>query len=85
TIVRPTMNLYPWSWLFFIPFIIVTAFAVLNLFIGIIVDAMQQEDRINSHDDLEAVRQEGHEDRELLLAEVRALREDIAQIKSNIK
>lgn len=40
-IVRPTMELYPSSWIFFIPFIIITSFAVLNLFIGIIVDSMQ--------------------------------------------
>jgi voltage-gated sodium channel len=40
-IVRPTMELYPQSWIFFVPFIIITSFAVLNLFIGIIVDAMQ--------------------------------------------
>jgi len=40
-IVRPTMELFPQSWLFFVPFIIITSFAVLNLFIGIIVDAMQ--------------------------------------------
>lgn len=40
-IVRPTMEIYPWAWAFFVPFIIVTSFAVLNLFIGIIVDAMQ--------------------------------------------
>ncbi|MEM0909491.1 MAG: ion transporter [Pseudomonadota bacterium] len=40
-IVRPTMEIFPWSWVFFVPFIIITSFAVLNLFIGIIVDAMQ--------------------------------------------
>ncbi len=40
-IVRPTMELFPYAWMFFVPFIIVTSFAVLNLFIGIIVDAMQ--------------------------------------------
>lgn len=40
-IVRPTMALFPQSWVFFVPFIIITSFAVLNLFIGIIVDAMQ--------------------------------------------
>lgn len=40
-VVRPTMEHYPWAWAFFIPFIFVTSFAVLNLFIGIIVDAMQ--------------------------------------------
>lgn len=40
-IVRPVMEYYPLSWIFFLPFIIITSFAVLNLFIGIIVDAMQ--------------------------------------------
>lgn len=40
-IVRPTMEIFPWSWVFFVPFIVITSFAVLNLFIGIIVDAMQ--------------------------------------------
>ncbi|MGB0720680.1 MAG: ion transporter [Bdellovibrionales bacterium] len=39
-IVRPVMDVYPLAWLFFIPFIIITSFAVLNLFIGIIVDAI---------------------------------------------
>nr|WP_136252028.1 ion transporter [Ningiella ruwaisensis] len=50
-IVRPTMEIFPWSWMFFVPFIIITSFAVLNLFIGIIVDAMQimheEEDKAN--------------------------------------
>ena len=40
-IVRPVMAHFPLSWIFFVPFIIITSFAVLNLFIGIIVDAMQ--------------------------------------------
>jgi voltage-gated sodium channel len=42
-IVRPVMEVYPWAWLFFVVFILITSFAVLNLFIGIIVDAMQQQ------------------------------------------
>jgi|TARA_B110000305_G_scaffold142827_1_gene158958 voltage-gated sodium channel len=41
-IARPTMALYPMAWLFFIPFIVATSFAVLNLFIGLIVDAMSR-------------------------------------------
>ena len=36
----PTMAIYPWAWIFFVVFITVTSFAVLNLFIGVIVDAM---------------------------------------------
>ena len=49
-IVRPTMEIFPYSWVFFVPFIIVTSFAVLNLFIGIIVDSMQ-----SVHETAEAV------------------------------
>ena len=53
-VVRPTMELFPWAWSFFIPFIIITSFAVLNFFIGIIVDSMQivqkQEETISDEE-----------------------------------
>jgi voltage-gated sodium channel len=42
-IVRPVMKEFPLAWIFFVLFILVTTFAVLNLFIGIIVDAMQRQ------------------------------------------
>ena len=48
-IVRPVMQEFPLAWLFFVPFILVTTFAILNLFIGIIVDAMQQISKDGSH------------------------------------
>ena len=40
-IVRPVMEVHPYAWAFFVPFIICTAFAVLNLFIGLLVNTMQ--------------------------------------------
>ena len=40
-IVRPVMNVYPYAWLFFVPFIMVTTFAVVNLLVGLIVNSMQ--------------------------------------------
>ncbi|RMF38406.1 MAG: ion transporter [Alphaproteobacteria bacterium] len=40
-IVRPVMEKYPQAWLLFVPFITTTAFAVLNLFIGLLVNTMQ--------------------------------------------
>ena len=40
-IVRPVMRVFPYAWVFFVPFILITSFAVINLFIGVIVDAMQ--------------------------------------------
>lgn len=41
-IVRPVMEHHPWAWAFFVPFIVVATFTILNLFIGIIVSTMQE-------------------------------------------
>lgn len=41
-IVRPVMEVFPWAWAFFVPFIIIATFTILNLFIGIIVSTMQE-------------------------------------------
>ena len=40
-IVRPVLEVYPYAWLFFVPFIMVTTFAVVNLLVGLIVNSMQ--------------------------------------------
>jgi voltage-gated sodium channel len=40
-IVRPVMEIYPYAWVFFVPFILVTTFAVVNLVVGLIVNSMQ--------------------------------------------
>ena len=40
-IVRPVLEIYPYAWAFFIPFILVTTFAVVNLLVGLIVNSMQ--------------------------------------------
>jgi voltage-gated sodium channel len=42
-VVRNVMRSDPTAWLFFIPFIVLTSFAVLNLFIAVIVDALAAE------------------------------------------
>jgi voltage-gated sodium channel len=68
-IVRPVMEAYPYAWAFFVPFILVTSFTVLNLFIAIIVNAMQE-----AHDDDAAA------ERDVILREVRALRQEIARM-----
>jgi voltage-gated sodium channel len=40
-IVRPVMETYPHAWAFFVPFILITTFATLNLVVGLIVNSMQ--------------------------------------------
>ncbi|MEX3006860.1 ion transporter [Hoeflea sp. TYP-13] len=77
-IVRPVMETYPMAWAFFVPFIVATSFTVLNLFIGIIVSAMQAEHEAEASADREALQSE----QEMILNEIRALRSDIASIKA---
>lgn len=40
-IARPMLEAFPWIWLYFVPFILISSFMVLNLFIAIIVTATQ--------------------------------------------
>lgn len=78
-IVRPVMAEYPYAWLFFVPFILVTTFTMLNLFIGIIVDTMQSM-HIMEHEQ-EHIEQVIHEDTLSIGLEVRALREEVLALR----
>ena len=80
-IVRPVMAVQPWSWLFFIPFILIATFTMLNLFIGIIVDTMQTMHEGQHAADREHVEEAMHQDSMHLEQEVRALREDIRELR----
>ncbi len=83
-IVRPVMEVYPYAWMFFLPFILLTSFTVLNLFIGIIVDAMQSQhdaEREAERAAEEAMAVQGQSDRAAILNEIRALRAEVAELK----
>jgi voltage-gated sodium channel len=77
-IVRPTMEIFPLSWIFFIPFIIITSFAVLNLFIGIIVDAMQMAQKGPRERDREEIKEFTH-------AELKAIHERFDDLNRKIE
>jgi len=82
-IVRPVMDTYPYAWLFFVPFIVSTSFAILNLFIGIIVDAMQVAHK-EEDDAAEAHRVTSDVANQEILAEVRALRQEVADLRERL-
>lgn len=66
-IVRPVMEVYPAAWLFFLVFILASTFTLLNLFIAVIVNAIQTEGNAATHD----VR---HAETAMLRAEINELR-----------
>jgi voltage-gated sodium channel len=80
-IVRPVMVEHPYAWLFFVPFILVATFTMLNLFIGIIVDTMQTMHSAEHGQDREHIEQVVHEDTSSIEQEVRALRSEIRELR----
>ena len=79
-VVRPVMAEYPYAWVFFVPFILLATFTMLNLFIGIIVDTMQimHENERGQEGD----REHGEErDLDAVHAEVARLRSEIHDLR----
>lgn len=87
---RDLLGEYPWAWMFFIPFILFTVWAILNLFTAVIVDSLQDsalekmldaEEKIS--DELEV--QESHDvirHRELM-ALIGELRAEVQELKAS--
>jgi voltage-gated sodium channel len=81
-IARPVLGNFPYAWVFFVPFILVATFTMLNLFIAIIVNAMQSYNEAEQHDatqTVEAVRKHIEAD---LHAEMGGLRDEIREMKT---
>ncbi|MBU2479134.1 MAG: ion transporter, partial [Gammaproteobacteria bacterium] len=84
-IARPVMENFPYAWAFFVPFILVATFTMLNLFIAIIVNAMQTYSE-QEHQDTVAVVEDARTHIEAdLHTEVRALRDEIRELRSLLR
>ncbi|HEY8456146.1 MAG TPA: ion transporter [Actinopolymorphaceae bacterium] len=83
-IARELMAEMPLAWIFFVIFILVSSFAVLNLFIAVVVSAMESEiaaeRRVEQAEQEDATRQRDQQ----LLEEVRALRAEVAELRANL-
>jgi voltage-gated sodium channel len=81
-IARPVMEQVPWAWAFFIIFILFATFTMLNLFIAIIVNAMQTFQESEHQRTLDNVAQVGQSVEQELHLEVKVLREELREIKT---
>ena len=76
-----TQEVYPLSWIFYLSFIFFTAFAFLNMVIGIVVNVLDREqERAKAQADL-AAGVEADIDNRALLAEIKALRTEVADFR----
>lgn len=90
-IVRPVMEQFPYAWVFFVPFILVATFTILNLFIAVVVGAMQAEhdaeiraDQDETRAAMRAAEEIAHTERDAMRGEVSALREEIAALRHDL-
>ena len=83
-IVRPVMEVFDWAWAFFVPFILLTSFAVLNLFIAVIVDAMQTLHTADREETQAALREVTEAEASFLASELEGLRAEIRALKEEI-
>ncbi|MDJ0779220.1 MAG: ion transporter [Gammaproteobacteria bacterium] len=81
-IVRPVMEVHPHAWMFFVVFILIATFTMLNLFIAIIVNAMQsfaEQEAAETRHEVDQARAHIEAD---LHQEVSSLRAEIAELRT---
>lgn len=80
-VARPLMAEFPFAWAFFVTFVVITAFAALNLVIGIMVDALQDD----KDAEMKAARREqdamSRAQFDQLMAEIKTLRAEVAELR----
>ncbi|MFT5065236.1 MAG: voltage-gated sodium channel [Yoonia sp.] len=84
-IVRPVMEIYPGAWAFFVPFIVITAFSVLNLFIGLLVNTMQTAVEDDPKDEIEKLKIVVKEETYLVGAQVKELNYEIKALRDELR
>ena len=77
-IARGVMAQSPHAWIFFVVYLLIATFMVLNLFIAVVVNAMQS--RVT-----EDLKDEGEAHTRLILEEVRALRREVEALRGSSK
>jgi voltage-gated sodium channel len=83
-VAKPVMEKHPYAWIFFISYIVVTTFMVLNLFIGVVVNAMQAEASKAEAVEREAEREMIQEEAAPVLAEIKSLRTEVEQLRADL-
>ena len=76
-----TQAVYPLSWIYYLSFIFFTAFAFLNMVIGIVVNVLDKEQERAKAEADRIAGVEADIDNRTLLAEIRTLREEMAELK----
>lgn len=77
---RPVMEVFPWAWIYFVPFVLCTSFLIMNVVVGIVVNAISEVSENQAHEEKEV--SEDEEDTQIQLRrEFESLRKQLAQVE----
>ncbi|WP_407921490.1 ion transporter [Actinomadura soli] len=82
-VARAVMEHHPAAWIFFVVFILISTFVVLNLFIAVVVRAMEDDDQQQTETITDIVRRARRESDAALLEEITALRVEVRALRGD--
>jgi len=77
---RPVMEQFPYAWAFFVPFILIATFTMLNLFIAVIVNAVQSMHDEEHKEEIDAKQQLQHD----LVTQMQQLQAELAALRAQL-
>lgn len=83
-VVRPATDAYPWAWAFFILFIVMATYIVLNLFIAVAVEALDRETTESREELVEEITEELDESSTAILAALADLKAQVAALEARL-
>lgn len=83
-IARPVMKVYPWAWCYFVPFVMISSYIVLNVVVGVVVNAtsdISDDDNISMKDKIKAKKVTNTE----LSEQINELKEYILRLEAKLE
>ncbi len=83
-IARPVMKVYPWAWMYFVPFVMISSYIVLNVVVGVVVNAtsdISEDDNISMKDKIKAKKITNTE----LSEQINELKEHILRLEAKLE
>jgi len=83
-IARPVMKVYPWAWMYFVPFVMISSYIVLNVVVGVVVNAtsdISEDDNISKKDKIKAKKVTNTE----LSEQINELKEHILRLEAKLE
>lgn len=76
-VMHPLLKVAPWAWIYFVTFILIGTFVILNLFVGVIVNKVEKVEEAEREEEKERFHEE-------LLREIRNLHREVQMLKAAI-